>query len=150
MSHCCTMPRSATLHSPDLQFESMARWLAQPIQEHLPIRVAIRFFRRVIEILDEDPNFPDYDCPCTWTSFEIGCRRTCARGQGPHRHWMLGAPKGHGQHQDPKVHDDCTSPRVSLPPLYSILPAEVPQSLTLIRPGYSHISLTQGELRGAS
>ena len=70
----------------DEDFERSAHWLVDIIKGYLLPRTAVRFLRRVVEIIQTQPGYHDGPNMCQGFCAQPNCHKVCARASDYHRH----------------------------------------------------------------
>ena len=79
-SYCRISAMSAAFRgTTDRDFEEHANWLADTSKWYLTPRSAVRFLRRVVEILESQPDYAETQDTCTGFCAYSTCNLVCAR-----------------------------------------------------------------------
>ena len=70
----------------DRDFEDHAIWLANTIKWYLSPKSAVRFLRRVVEIIESQPDYVESQDMCRGFCAYSTCNLVCARASDSHRH----------------------------------------------------------------
>ena len=70
----------------DRDFEDNAIWLANTIKWYLSPKSAVRFLRRVVEIIESQPDYEESQDMCGGFCAYSTCNLVCARASDSHRH----------------------------------------------------------------
>ena len=70
----------------DRDFEESAQWLANAIKWYLSPKTAVRFIRRVVEIIQAQPDYQESRDMCEGFCAHPNCHMVCARASDSHRH----------------------------------------------------------------
>ena len=84
---CRTPAMSAAFQgASDRDFEEHAKWLGDTIKWYLSPKSAVRFLRRVVEIIESQPEYAQTQDMCTGFCAYSTCSLVCARASDSHRH----------------------------------------------------------------